>query len=91
MHCLQNFLESAYSLSMPTTKIILIISSSPKMLFLEDILLKCLPKKNKILIKLNHRIFLNIGYTIFGSYRYLLIINLYKNAILMHLHNWGQA
>ena len=45
----QNFLESAYSLSMSTTKIIRIISSSTKILYLEDILLKCLPK-NKTLI-----------------------------------------
>ena len=44
-----NFLESAYSRSMSTTKIILIISSSTKILYLEDILLKCLPK-NKTLI-----------------------------------------
>ena len=35
--CLQNFLEWAYSLRKSTTKIILIISSSTKMLFLEDI------------------------------------------------------
>ena len=37
----------AYSRSMSTTKIILIISSSTKILYLEDILLKCLPKKIK--------------------------------------------
>ena len=47
MHCFQNFFESAYSRSMSTTKIILIISSSTKILYLEDILLKCLPKKIK--------------------------------------------
>ena len=39
--------QLAYSLSMSTTKIILIISSSTKILYLEDILLKCLPKKIK--------------------------------------------
>ena len=41
------FLESAYSLNMSTTKFILIISSSTKLLDLEDILLKSLPKKIK--------------------------------------------
>ena len=46
-NCLQNFLESTYSLSMSTTKIILIISSSTKILYLKDILLKCLPKNIK--------------------------------------------
>ena len=33
---------------MSTTKIILIISSSTKILYLEDILLKCMPKKIKL-------------------------------------------
>ena len=42
-----NFLESAYSLSMSTTKI---IPNITEILYLEDILLKCLPKKNKTLI-----------------------------------------
>ena len=41
------FFESAYSRSMSTAKIILIISSSTKILYLEDILLKCLPKTIK--------------------------------------------
>ena len=36
--------ESAYALSMSTTKIIHIISSSTKLLFLKDILLKCCQK-----------------------------------------------
>ena len=35
-----NFLESAYSRSMSTTKIILIISSSTKIIYLEDIYTK---------------------------------------------------
>ena len=43
-----NFFESAYSRSMSTTKIILIISSSTKIPYLEDILLKCVPKKQNI-------------------------------------------